>query len=79
MTDHQFKNGIVIHIPDSLPNPIEEWTAVKVAMSLMIDPPPATEEIKKRKPYPMSSWTAKRKRQTGRAVKAWHRMKNKKK
>jgi hypothetical protein len=76
LTEFSFANGVKIHIPDcdNKENQIQLWTDVKVQMSLILDPPPA-EEVKERKPYPMASWTQKRKRQTAKAVRAFHRKK----
>jgi hypothetical protein len=63
MTDHQFKNGIVIHIPDDMPNRLEEWTNVKVAMSILLTEP-LKVEVKERKPYSMLHRNAQIKRRT---------------
>ena len=37
---HSFKNGITITIPDDLPDKLDQWTQVKMWMSLILDPPP---------------------------------------
>jgi hypothetical protein len=58
--DHQFKNGIVIHIPDDMPNPIEEWTYVKMMMSIALGTPS--------KGKPVQLWPDGRK---GRNKKTW--------
>jgi hypothetical protein len=39
MTQYSFKNGITVTIPDDLSNPIEEWTHVKMMMSIALGTP----------------------------------------
>jgi hypothetical protein len=65
MTDHQFKNGIEIHIPDGLTkeDELERWTDAKVAMSILLTKPPKVE-VKERKPYSMKHRNAQIKRRT---------------
>lgn len=50
MTDHEFKNGITIHIPDDISKAevIERWTEVKMWMSLILDPPRPIESVVKK-------------------------------
>jgi len=78
MTDWTFGNGIKIHIPDcdKKETQIKLWTDVKMAMSLLLDRPEPVEP-KTRKPYPIASWTEKRRKKASQAVKAYHRMKKK--
>jgi hypothetical protein len=68
MTDHQFKNGIKITIPDDLSNPLGEWTNVKMAMSILMTEPPKVE-VNERKPYDM----ARRNTQIARRTRLWHK------
>ena len=49
MTVHSFKNGITVEIPDN--TSLDDWAFVKMAMSLILDPPPAAEPKPERKPY----------------------------
>jgi hypothetical protein len=64
MTEYAFKNGITIHIPDDMQNQLEQWTAVKVAMSLMLTPNPPEVELREKKPYSMKHRNAQIKRRT---------------
>lgn len=61
MTDYHFKNGITVTIPDGLPKPMEEWTKIKMAMSLILNPPAP----KVRKPYTLTKEGLKRRRLIG--------------
>lgn len=48
MMNYSFKNGITVIIPDDMPNLFKEWTSVKMAMSLILDPPePVQPKIRK--------------------------------
>lgn len=44
---HEFRNGITVIIPDDMPteNIVREWTDVKMAMSLILDPPEPVQPI----------------------------------
>ena len=71
--EYSFKNGITVSIPDDMPKEtqLENWTAVKMAMSLLLDPPEA-EEPKVRKPYTFKDRSLS---QIQRRTKSWHKQK----
>ena len=73
MTFYHFKNGITVNIPDDIPKDLQlhRWTAVKMAMSLLLDPPEA-EEPKVRKPY---TFKDRSRVQIQRRNKSWHKQK----
>lgn len=49
--NHSFKNGITVIIPDDLINRLDEWTKVKMYMSLILDPPEPVAPKPPRKEY----------------------------
>ena len=63
MTDYSFY-GITVIIPDDMQNVIEKWTAVKMAMTLVLDPPTPAEPVIK-KPYTMTNRELKRRKEGG--------------
>lgn len=71
MTEHVFKNGFKVFIPVGLTkeDELERWTDVKMAMSIILYPPPLAVEVKKeRKPYTFKS---RRTAQIRRRTKNW--------
>ena len=50
---YAFKNGITVIIPSDLPKEetIERWADIQWKMSVLLDPPPAVEPLKVRRPY----------------------------
>jgi len=68
LTNYSFKNGITVIIPDEIPNLFQEWTSVKVAMSLILDPPEPVQP-KVRKLYTLTKEGIRKRRKSWRSQK----------